>query len=67
MRASLDDDHPAQLGERTDQLPARGWLPWAALLVGTAASLAANVATAQPGPVSRIIAGWPALAPALAA
>ena len=34
-----------------------GWLPWAALLVGTAASLAANVATADPGTVSRIIAG----------
>src|SRR5215472_1329958 len=39
-----------------------GWLPWAALLIGTAASLAANVATAQPGTVSRLIAGWPALA-----
>src|SRR5215472_11980753 len=39
-----------------------GWLPWAALLIGTAASLAANVATAQPSTISRIIAGWPALA-----
>src|SRR5215472_5913712 len=39
-----------------------GWLPWAALITGTAASLAANVATAQPSTISRIIAGWPALA-----
>src|SRR5215831_14794410 len=38
-----------------------GWLPWAALLVGTAASLAANVATADPSTISRVIAGWPAL------
>src|SRR5215475_2283977 len=36
-----------------------GWLPWSVLLVGTAASLAAN---ADPGTVSRVIAGWPALA-----
>jgi hypothetical protein len=39
-----------------------GWLPWAALTVGTAASLAANVATADAGIVSRVIAGWPAVA-----
>jgi len=39
-----------------------GWLPWIALTIGTAGSLAANVATAGPGVVSRIIAGWPALA-----
>jgi len=39
-----------------------GWLPWTALAVGTAASLGANVATADAGTVSRIIAGWPALA-----
>ncbi len=32
------------------------------MLIGTAASLATNVATAQPGTISRIIAGWPALA-----
>ena len=38
------------------------WLPWIALTVGTAASLAANVATADRGVVSRIIAGWPAIA-----
>jgi hypothetical protein len=39
-----------------------GWLPWAALAAGTAGSLAANIATAHPDPVSRLIAGWPALA-----
>ena len=39
-----------------------GTLPWAALIIGTVGSLAANVATAGPGAVSRIIAGWPALA-----
>ena len=39
-----------------------GWPPWTALAIGTAASLAANVATAGPAPISRIIAGWPAIA-----
>jgi hypothetical protein len=39
-----------------------GWLPWTALAIGTAASLAANIATAEAGTVSRIIAGWPAFA-----
>src|SRR5260370_27147745 len=39
-----------------------GWLPWAALTIGTAASLAANIATADTGTVTRIIADWPALA-----
>ena len=39
-----------------------GWLPWAALTIGTAASLAANIATAHAGAISRIIAGWPAVA-----
>jgi hypothetical protein len=33
-----------------------------ALAIGTTASLAANVATADAGAISRIIAGWPALA-----
>jgi hypothetical protein len=37
-----------------------GWLPWAALVAGTTASLAANVAAAGVGPVGRVIAGWPA-------
>jgi len=39
-----------------------GWLPWAALTIGTAASLAANIATADQGIVSRVIAGWPVVA-----
>jgi len=39
-----------------------GWLPWAALTIGTTASLAANIATADTGTVSRVIAGWPAVA-----
>ena len=43
-----------------------GWLPWTALAVGTAGSLAANIAVARPDPVSRVIAGWPALALLLA-
>jgi hypothetical protein len=39
-----------------------GWLPWTALTIGTVASLAANIATADYGIVSRVIAGWPAVA-----
>jgi len=38
-----------------------GVLPWAALLVGTAASLAANVAVGGHDLVGRALAGWPAL------
>ncbi len=38
-----------------------GVLPWAALLVGTAASLAANVAVGGHDPVGRALAGWPAI------
>jgi hypothetical protein len=39
-----------------------GWLPWTALTSGTVASLAANIATADYGIISRVIAGWPAIA-----
>lgn len=39
-----------------------GWLPWAALVAGTTASLAANVAGPGAGPVGRVIAGWAAFA-----
>jgi hypothetical protein len=39
-----------------------GCLPWAALITGTAGSLAANIATAPPDLIGRIVAGWPALA-----
>ncbi len=38
-----------------------GPLPWVALLVGTAASLAANVAVGGNDMVGRALAGWPAI------
>src|SRR5947207_12808002 len=37
-----------------------GWLPWAALVAGTAASVAANVAVGTSDPVGRLVAGSPA-------
>jgi hypothetical protein len=43
-----------------------GRLPWAALVAGMMASLAANAAAASAGPVSRVIAGWPSFALLLA-
>jgi hypothetical protein len=39
-----------------------GWLLWAALVTGTAASVAANVAVGASDPVGRLVAGWPAVA-----
>jgi hypothetical protein len=39
-----------------------GFLPWALLIIGSAASLAANVAVAEPSAVGRLIAGWPSCA-----
>lgn len=39
-----------------------GILPWALLVAGSAASLAANVAVAEPTPVGRLIAAWPSFA-----
>jgi hypothetical protein len=39
-----------------------GWLVWAALVAGTAASMAANVAVGATDPVGRVVAGWPAFA-----
>lgn len=39
-----------------------GLLPWALLIIGSAASLAANVAVAEPSAVGRLIAGWPSCA-----
>jgi Protein of unknown function (DUF2637) len=39
-----------------------GALPWALLVVGSAASLAANVAVAQPTVAGRVIAAWPSFA-----
>ncbi|MGC4773581.1 DUF2637 domain-containing protein [Micromonospora sp. DT44] len=38
-----------------------GWVPWVALVVGTVASLAANVAVGGHDPIGRALAGWPAL------
>jgi len=43
-----------------------GWLAWVALLGGVGTSLAANVAAAEPTTTARIVAGWPALAFAVA-
>ncbi|MGH4017507.1 MAG: DUF2637 domain-containing protein [Pseudonocardiaceae bacterium] len=39
-----------------------GWLAWAALLGGVAASLACNIAAAEPTVTARLIAAWPPLA-----
>jgi hypothetical protein len=39
-----------------------GVLPWTLLVIGSAASLAANVAVAEPSAVGRLIAGWPSCA-----
>ena len=39
-----------------------GFLPWALLIIGSAASLAANVAVADPTMWSRIIHAWPSFA-----
>jgi hypothetical protein len=39
-----------------------GVLPWALLVVGSVASLAANVAVAEPTVTGRVIAAWPSYA-----
>jgi hypothetical protein len=39
-----------------------GVLPWALLVVGSVASLAANVAVAEPTVAGRVIAAWPSFA-----
>jgi hypothetical protein len=39
-----------------------GVLPWALLVAGSVASLAANVAVAQPSVTGRVIAAWPSFA-----
>jgi hypothetical protein len=43
-----------------------GWLPWTALVFGLTASLAANVAAADPTLIGRVVAAWPPIALALA-
>jgi hypothetical protein len=37
-------------------------LPWGLLVVGSVASLAANVAAAEPSVTGRVIAAWPSFA-----
>lgn len=39
-----------------------GFLPWALLLIGALASLAANIAVAEPTVIGRVIAAWPSFA-----
>jgi hypothetical protein len=39
-----------------------GGLPWALLVIGSVASLAANVAVAEPTLIGRMIAAWPSFA-----
>jgi hypothetical protein len=39
-----------------------GFLPWTLLVAGSAASLAANVAVAEPSATGRVIAAWPSFA-----
>jgi len=39
-----------------------GFMPWALLVVGSVASLAANVAVAEPTATGRVIAAWPSFA-----
>nr|MBA2696962.1 DUF2637 domain-containing protein [Actinomycetota bacterium] len=53
------------LAQRRAALPG-GRLAWCALLGGVAASLAANVAAAEPTATARVVAAWPALAFAVA-
>jgi hypothetical protein len=38
-----------------------GWVPWTSLIVGTVASLAANVSVGGDDPIGKALAGWPAL------
>jgi hypothetical protein len=39
-----------------------GLLPWTLLIIGAAASLAANIAVAEPSVLGRVIAAWPSFA-----
>jgi hypothetical protein len=41
---------------------AGGALPWSLLVAGSVASLAANVAVAEPSLIGRVIAAWPSFA-----
>lgn len=53
------------LTRRRTGLPG-GWLPWCALLGAVGASLAANIAAAEPTVTARVVAAWPAVAFAVA-
>jgi hypothetical protein len=55
----------SMLVRRRAGLPA-GTLAWASLLAGIGASLAANVAAADPTAIGRVVAGWPPVALLLA-
>lgn len=39
-----------------------GWLAWSLLIVGSLASLAANVAVAEPTLTGCVVAAWPSFA-----
>ncbi|WP_173141968.1 DUF2637 domain-containing protein [Kibdelosporangium persicum] len=43
-----------------------GWLAWTSMLLGISASLAANIAAAQPTLIGRAVAAWPPIALLLA-
>lgn len=45
---------------------AAGWLPWIGLVLGLLASLSANVAVADPAPLSWVVSGWPPVSLAVA-
>jgi hypothetical protein len=56
VAASMSVLLASRLGRRGE------WLRWTLLIVGSLASLAANVAAANPNAVSRLIAAWPSFA-----
>jgi Protein of unknown function (DUF2637) len=56
VSASMSVLLSSKMGRRGD------WLPWTLLILGSLASLAANVAVANPTAVSRLIAAWPSFA-----
>lgn len=56
MSVHVEEVRPAETGQRPTML---SWIvAWAAMIVGIAASLAANVAHAVPTVTGRMIAGW---------
>ena len=58
-------DDPGRVHDAAGRLtirPPGRVLPWASLLAGSVASLAANVAVAEPSMIGRVIAAWPSFA-----